>query len=62
MPNWCDNNLTITHDDPKMIKKLVKAWEADKFFGTIYPEPDYKTTPVAMTFPEISAQIGRAHV
>lgn len=59
MPNWCDNNLTIAHDDPKMIKKLVKAWKADKFFGTIYPEPDYKTTPVAETYPHITAQFAK---
>ena len=57
MPNWCDNNLTITHDDPKMIKKLVKAWEADKFFGTIYPEPDYNKVKVKHTFP-INASTG----
>ncbi len=59
MPNWCDNNLTITHDDPKMIKKLVKAWNADKFFGTIYPEPDYKSTPIADAFPHINAQFAK---
>ena len=59
MPNWCDNNLTITHADPKMIKKLVKAWDADKFFGTIYPEPDYSVTPVASSFPDINAQFAK---
>lgn len=56
MPNWCDNNLTITHDDPKMIKKLVKAWEDEKFFKAIYPEPDYSVTPVPKTYPEINAE------
>jgi hypothetical protein len=56
MPNWCDNNLFITHDDPKMIKKLVKAWEDEKFFKAIYPEPDYSVTPVPKTYPEINAE------
>lgn len=50
MPNWCDNNLTITHDDPAMITKLVDAWNADKFFGTIHPEPDYTKVKVKPTF------------
>ena len=59
MPNWCYNNLTITHDDPKMIKKLVKAWNAEKFFRTIYPEPDYKSTPIADAFPHINAQFAK---
>jgi hypothetical protein len=59
MPNWCDNNLRITHEDPAMITKLVDAWNADKFFGTIYPEPDYKTTPVPHTFPQIKAEYAK---
>ena len=51
MPNWCDNTVYITHDDPKKIQILVDAWKANKFFGTIYPEPDYNEVKVKHTFP-----------
>ena len=53
MPNWCDNTVYITHDDPKKIQILVDAWKANKFFGTIYPEPDYNKVKVKPMFPEI---------
>ena len=32
MPNWCDNTVYITHDDPKKIQVLVDAWKENKFF------------------------------
>lgn len=30
MPNWCANNLTVEHDDPAMIARLVKAYNEDR--------------------------------
>ena len=51
MPNWCDNNLYLTHDNPEMIKKAKDAWATGKFLGTLIPEPDYKTVKVKHTFP-----------
>jgi hypothetical protein len=56
MPNWCNNSLTVSHEDATKIDVLVDAWTKGKFFGTILPEPDYTTTPVKKTFPEISLQ------
>jgi hypothetical protein len=53
MPNWCDNTVYITHDDPKKIQVLVDAWKENKFFGTIHPEPDYTKVKVKPTFPSI---------
>lgn len=53
MPNWCDNTVYISHEDPKKIQTLVDAWKANKFFGTIYPEPDYNKVVVRPTFPSI---------
>jgi hypothetical protein len=53
MPNWCDNTVYITHDDPKKIQTLVDAWKENKFFGTIHPEPDYTKVKVKPTFPSI---------
>jgi hypothetical protein len=56
MPNWCDNNLYLTHEDPEMIKKAKEAWNSGKFLATFVPEPDYTVTPVAQTFPNIMAE------
>jgi hypothetical protein len=53
MPNWCDNTVYITHDNPKKIQVLVDAWKENKFFGTIHPEPDYTKVKVKPTFPSI---------
>jgi hypothetical protein len=51
MPNWCNNNLYLSHDDPKMMEKAVEAWNSGKFLGTLVPEPDYKEVKVKHTFP-----------
>ena len=53
MPNWCNNDLHLTHDDPEMIKKARDAWESGNFLATLVPEPDYKTVEVKPTFPHI---------
>jgi hypothetical protein len=53
MPNWCNNNLYISHDDPKMMEKAVEAWNSGKFLGTLVPEPDYTKVVVKPTFPQI---------
>jgi len=50
MPNWCDNNLYISHPDKKMMKKALTAWNKGKFLSTLVPEPDYKTVKVKPTF------------
>jgi len=51
MPNWCNNNLVLTHKDPAMMEKALKAWNEDKFLGTLVPEPDYTKVKVRHTFP-----------
>jgi hypothetical protein len=50
MPNWCDNNLYISHPDKKMMEKALNAWNEKKFLSTLVPEPDYKTVKVKPTF------------
>lgn len=50
MPNWCENNLHLSHPDPKMMEKAVEAWNSGKFLGTLVPEPDYKAVQVKPTF------------
>lgn len=39
MPNWCENNMTIRHDDPKMMEKALEAWNSGKFLQTLIPCP-----------------------
>jgi hypothetical protein len=42
-----------------MMQKAVDAWNSGKFLGTLVPEPDYSVTPVAETFPHITAQYAK---
>ena len=39
MPNWCENELTITHAEPAMVKKAKKAWKSRKFLNAFIPIP-----------------------
>lgn len=39
MPNWCNNIMTISHDDPAMMKKALEAWNSGKFLQTMIPCP-----------------------
>ena len=50
MPNWCDNNLYISHPNKKMMKKALNAWNKGKFLSTLVPEPDYTKVKVKPTF------------
>ena len=40
MPNWCNNNMTIRHNDPAMIQKAADAWNSGNFLQTLIPTPD----------------------
>lgn len=39
MPNWCDNSLTLTHDDPAMIKRAIRAFENSSLLNEFVPCP-----------------------
>jgi hypothetical protein len=39
MPNWCSNNLTLSHKDPAMISRAKKAFEDGEFFNEFVPLP-----------------------
>jgi hypothetical protein len=62
MPNDCSNSFTITGITVDQWQKLARTFQVhdpehqQEFLKTFYPEPDYTVTPVAMTYPEISAQ------
>lgn len=40
MPNWCSNNLTLTHSDPKMIQRAYDALERGEFLSEFIPVPE----------------------
>ena len=37
MPNWCQNNFTVSHEDPAMITKFAEAVKAGNLFDTFVP-------------------------
>ena len=40
MPNWCSNNLNLSHKDPAMISRAKKAFEEGAFFNEFVPLPE----------------------
>ena len=40
MPNWCNNNMELIHDDPEMIKRAFRAIKEDKLFSEFQPCPN----------------------
>jgi len=39
MPNWCNNDITLTHKDPAMINRAMKAMAEGKFLQEFIPCP-----------------------
>jgi hypothetical protein len=45
MPNWCNNTLTLEHDDPAMIVRAKEALDRGEFLQEFIPVPkDLKNT------------------
>lgn len=40
MPNWCMNRLTVSHDDPAMMERFVKAYNEGKLCNEFLPMPE----------------------
>ena len=40
MPNWCNNHVTLTHEDPAMIKRAYDALERGEFLNEFIPVPE----------------------
>jgi hypothetical protein len=40
MPNWCSNNLVLTHEDPAMITRAFDALERGEFLQEFIPVPE----------------------
>jgi hypothetical protein len=39
MPNWCDNSISISHEDSAMMERLDKAFKDGKFLNEFVPCP-----------------------
>jgi len=37
MPNWCDNSVTLTHEDPAEIVRAVEAFKRGEFLAELVP-------------------------
>lgn len=42
MPNWCNNSVTFTHEDPAEVARLVKAFNEERLFN------EFVTCPPAL--------------
>jgi len=40
MPNWCNNNLTLQHEDPAMILRAKEALDRGEFLQEFIPVPE----------------------
>jgi len=59
MPNWCRNTLWVNHENKDRLTELRVAVAGSEMCNFVIPEPDYKTTPVAKTFPEIEERFAK---
>lgn len=39
MPNWCHNNVSISHKDPEMMEKFLRGVTHGTLFATLIPMP-----------------------
>jgi hypothetical protein len=46
MPNWCNNLMTISHNDPAMMERAVKAWNSGEGFLKEFIPIPYELTLV----------------
>jgi len=47
MPNWCNNHITLQHDDPAMIKRAYDALERGEFLQEFIPVPKDLTETIS---------------
>lgn len=47
MPNWCSNSVEITHNDPEMLERVRKGFNAGGLLSEFFPCPQELTDTVA---------------
>ena len=50
MPNWCNNNLTLGHEDPAMIQRAFDALERGEFLQEFIPVPKELSETISGSF------------
>lgn len=50
MPNWNNNAVTISHEDPAQIARVVKAYNESRLFNEFYPVPEELRDPASTTY------------
>jgi hypothetical protein len=38
MPNWCINDVTVSHQDRKVIRRLIRGFKRGRLFSEFIPE------------------------
>ncbi len=56
MPNWCSNTLTISHENPKMIRRAKDAFARGEFLGEFIPVPEALKQTVSGSHSDPEAQ------
>jgi hypothetical protein len=56
MPNWCNNNLTLEHDDPAMIQRAYDALERGEFLSEFIPVPKDLTETMSGSYGDEAKQ------
>ena len=56
MPNWCNNNLILEHDDPEMIQRAHQALERGEFLQEFIPVPKELSETIAGSYGEADKQ------
>lgn len=63
MPNWCGNTLTLSHEDPEMIRRAKAAFAEGEFLNEFIPVPAClkdTTSPNRDNAEELRSQCGYA--
>ena len=47
MPNWCDNSVFLTHDDPVMIQRAIDSFNDCRLMSEFHPCPKELTETMA---------------
>jgi hypothetical protein len=47
MPNWCDNKVFLSHENPEMIDRVVKGYESSSLMNEFFPCPKELTETTA---------------
>lgn len=58
MPNWCANNVTITHDDPAKLNELLDAYKRGELMEHYLPTPRDPNDPTKLLGQGIPTTIG----